>query len=340
MPLYMTTIVFLNIYTQKFQKKLGYELNSFSSNGFHVHFKRLLKGDNQSTHKLDHSNTPLAYGECRTFQSQKPSSKLGSHGFVHFNVGWPRMFDVRSWCSTRSPNVSTRSTNPKTQYTKTSYLPRHKSRIANGDIFIGVSFLCVSHDSLPEHFTRNVGCFGTFNTSKSFLHLHTRGYFMKNIRRSTCASGVELPSSLPKKSVGNRLQQAYLGWNYSNCLTRLCKDDDNAMQAPWDVWTSIDTLCLAQWRWSRCVAWPTPGCDPSKLAILGRRHPVFQLLPLEGCHWCWSSATYLADAHSPWWGVLSRLQLLRHHIEKAVMIRRTLHLSKSMTIVRKSTSLC
>ena len=252
---------------------------------------------------------------------------------MHFNVGSPRMFDVRSWCSTRSSNVSKRSTNLKAQYTE-DQLPS-SSQITACDwwqLNWCLIVVCESWLSAGTLYSQR-WMFRNIQHLKNFLHLHMRGYFLKRPAFNVCERCIS-PQLAPQKKCGESMQQAYLDWNYSNCLTRLCKDDDNAMQAPWDVWTSTDTLCLAQWRWNHCIAWPTPGCDPSKLAILGRHHPVFQLLPLEGCRWCWSSATFLADAHSPWWGVLSRLQLLHHHIEKAVMIRRTLHSSMSMTIVR------
>ena len=51
--------------------------------------------------------------------------------------------------------------------------PCHKSPLAIGDNFIGFSFLCVSNDSQPKHFTPNIG------RLKKILHLHMRGYFLK-----------------------------------------------------------------------------------------------------------------------------------------------------------------
>ena len=103
--------------------------------------------------------------------NQWPYRKFGSHLSVHFKVRQQKVFHVRSQCSTRSLNVLKRlmsnhsvlhgyrmfwnvwrSAKHNTYDERPGYLPHHKTWLAIGDNFIGLSSSCGSHNFLQEHF--------------------------------------------------------------------------------------------------------------------------------------------------------------------------------------------
>ena len=58
-----------------------------------------------------------------------------------------------------------------------SYLPRHKSRRAIGDTFIGFSSSCVSQDFLQKHVTWTLNIADSLEVPNKFALAHTRLLF-------------------------------------------------------------------------------------------------------------------------------------------------------------------
>ena len=113
------------------------------------------------------ADSPLAHGGStpHVAERQRPSCKLGSHFFVHFNV--------------KRPSLN---------------LPCHKSRVkAISDTFSSLSSSCVC----SEYFSPDCGIFrNVWCLENNFLHFHLHPTRMRrvtfwNVRHSACAmSGI------------------------------------------------------------------------------------------------------------------------------------------------------